>query len=811
MGSKEPLLDSRDFSPCAVRIRVRGQVQGVGFRPFVYRLALELELSGWVLNDADGVEIEAQGDGAALETLLSRLKNDAPDLAQVDEVSAVSVEVLPRLGFAILESRSGHAHTGITPDAAICPACLSEIFDPANRRYRYPFTNCTHCGPRYTITRHLPYDRPNTSMAKFALCPACRREYDDPLDRRFHAQPNACAVCGPRLTLLEKDGQLIESDDPIAETVRRLRAGQILAIKGIGGFHLMCDARNAETVARLRQRKQREGKPFAVMLAGIASIAPWVICGESERQLLEARERPIVLLQKLPGCDAAMPGVAPGMAELGVLLPYAPLHYLLFHEAAGRPTGTAWLAAPHALALVCTSANPGGEPLVTDNAEALRRLSAIADAFVMHDREIVVGCDDSVVRVHKKAPSPLMGEGWGEGERAATPLPNPLPQGERGQTALARVGFIRRARGYTPRAIKLPRAGRSVLACGGWFKNTICLTRGDEAFVSQHIGDLDNAATCRSLADTVQHLMGVLEIEPEVVVHDLHPDFFSTSFAVGFARQHGLPVFGVQHHHAHIASVMAEHGLAGPILGLTLDGVGLGTDGTAWGGELLRVDGARFERLGHLKELALPGGDRAAREPWRMAASALNALGRDEEIERRFLHSAATAVREMLEKNLNCPTTSSCGRLFDAAAGLLGVREISAFEGQAAMLLEGLAQAHGPVAPMNAGYIMQGSVLNFLPLLERLADTDDAGFGAALFHSTLAHGLAEWVMAARGRTELNEVVLGGGCFLNAVLRVELSRLLNLSPLTLYHAQDVPPNDGGLSLGQAWVAMQEFPC
>lgn len=380
-----------------------------------------------------------------------------------------------------------------------------------------------------------------------------------------------------------------------------------------------------------------------------------------------------------------------------------------------------------------------------------------------------------------------------------------------GQTALARVGFIRRARGYTPRAIKLPRAGRSVLACGGWFKNTICLTRGDEAFVSQHIGDLDNAATCRSLADTVQHLMGVLEIEPEVVVHDLHPDFFSTSFAVGFAQQRGLPVLAVQHHHAHIASVMAEHGLAGPVLGLALDGVGLGTDGTAWGGELLRVDGARFERLGHLKELALPGGDRAAREPWRMAASALHALGRGEEIERRFSHSAAMAVREMLEKNFNSPTTSSCGRLFDAAAGLLGVREISAFEGQAAMLLEGLAQAHGPVAPMNSGYIMQGSVLSFLPLLERLADTDDAGFGAALFHSTLAHGLAEWVMAARGKTEINEVVLGGGCFLNAVLRVELSRLLNLSPLTLYHAQNVPPNDGGLSLGQAWVAMQELPC
>jgi len=795
----------------AARIRVRGQVQGVGFRPFVYRLALELGLSGWVLNDADGVEIEAQGGEAALEEFLSRLESEAPDLARVDEASATPAGVIPqRAGFKILESRAGHAHTGIAPDAAICPACLAEIFDPANRRYRYPFTNCTHCGPRYTITRHLPYDRPNTSMAGFALCPACRGEYDDPLDRRFHAQPNACAACGPQLWLNPpqppffkgggiadtKSSPLFQSGelpplkkggwggfDPIAETVRRLRAGQILAIKGIGGFHLMCDARNAEAVARLRQRKQREEKPFAVMLVGSASIAPLAVCGEGERQLLEARERPIVLLQKQPGCDAALPGVAPGMAELGVLLPYAPLHYLLFHEAAGRPDGTAWLATQQELALVCTSANPGDEPLVTGNAEALRRLSAIADAFVMHDRDIVVGCDDSVVRSvdHKDSPHP-----------------SPLTP---------HFHFIRRARGYTPRAIKLPQAGRSVLACGGWFKNTICLTRGDEAFVSQHIGDLDNAATCRSLEGTVQHLMGVLEIEPEAVAHDFHPDFFSTSFAADFARQRGLPVLAVQHHHAHIAAVMAEHGLTEPVLGLALDGVGLGADGAAWGGELLRVDGARFERLGHLKELALPGGDRAAREPWRMAASALHSMGRGEEIERCFAHPAATAVRQMLEKNFNSPTTSSCGRWFDAAAGLLGVREISAFEGQAAMLLEGLAQAHGPVAPMNGGYTLVGGVLNLLPLLATLSETRDAGHGAALFHATLAEALAEWVAAKRAETGLNDVVFGGGCFLNRLLSADFAARLESSGASVYQARQVPPNDGGLSLGQAWVAMQ----
>ncbi|MDP3483486.1 MAG: carbamoyltransferase HypF, partial [Sulfuricella sp.] len=717
-----------------------------------------------------------------------------------------------RSGFKILESRSGHAHTGITPDAATCPACLAEIFDPANRRYRYPFTNCTHCGPRYTITRHLPYDRPNTSMAGFALCPACRREYDDPLDRRFHAQPNACALCGPRLWLNPPQPPFFKGGgassplckrggrggfDPIAETVSRLRAGQVLAIKGIGGFHLMCDARNAEAVARLRQRKQREEKPFAVMLAGIASLAPWVLCGESERQLLEARERPIVLLQKLPGCDSALPGVAPGMAELGVLLPYAPLHYLLFHEAAGRPTGTTWLAAPHDLALVCTSANPGDEPLVTGNDEALRRLCAIADAFVMHDRDIVVGCDDSVMRVNQE---------WGMGNGKCG---KQIASGPSLITHHPSPSFIRRARGYTPRAIKLPKAGRSVLACGGWFKNTVCLTRGDEAFLSQHIGDLDNAVTCRSLEETVQHLMGVLEIEPEIVAHDLHPDFFSSRFAADFARQRGIPVFAVQHHHAHIAAVMAEHGLAGEVLGLALDGVGLGTDGTAWGGELLRVDGKSFERLGHLAELALPGGDSAARESWRMAASALHALGRGEEIERRFALPAAGAVWQMLERNFNSPPTSSCGRWFDAAAGLLGVREASAFEGQAAMLLEGLAQAYGPVAPMNGGYTLVGGVLNLLPLLATLSETRDAGHGAALFHATLAEALAEWVAAAMENTGLNGVALGGGCFLNRPLSADLAARLETLGASVYQARQAPPNDGGLSLGQAWVAMNSL--
>lgn len=773
------------------RINVRGQVQGVGFRPFIYRLANELGLNGWVRNAAGGVEIEVQGEEAAVATLLRRIASEAPPLARLDEVKAVAVEARSRhADFTILQSLSGHAQTAIGPDAAICPACLAEILDPAARRYRHPFANCTECGPRYTITRRLPYDRRNTSMAAFAMCPSCRSEYEDPRDRRFHAQPIACPACGPRLWLCDTAGREHSRNvDVIAEALARLLAGQILAIKGIGGFHLMCDARNAESVARLRSRKQREEKPFAVMLAGIASIEPWAECNEAERQLLQARERPIVLLRKGKGCDAAFPGVAPGMGDLGVMLPYAPLHYLLFHEAAGRPPlppSTAWLDVPQELALVCTSANPGGEPLVVDNDEALAKLAGIADAFLLHDRDIVARCDDSVLRVMQEA--------------------GPASPSQ----------FIRRARGYTPRAIKLAHPGRSVLAVGGMLKNTICLTHGDEAFLSQHIGDLDNAGSCAALEEAVAHLMEVLEIEPEIVAHDLHPDFFSSRFAADFARRRGLATLAVQHHHAHIAAVMAEHGLdglAGPVLGLALDGIGMGSDGMAWGGELLRLEGSRCERLGHLKPLALPGGDRAAREPWRMAASVLHALNRSNEIERRFGQPAAAAVRQMLERNLNAPPTSSCGRLFDAAAGLLGVRAVAAFEGQAAMLLEALAKAHGPVAPMEGGYLIESGVLSLLPLLDRLANLDDPAFGAALFHATLAQGLAEWLTeeaaGREGGREVGAVALGGGCFLNTVLRADLSRRLDRMGIETYHACRVPPNDGGLSLGQAWVGMREL--
>ncbi len=530
------------------RIEVRGVVQGVGFRPFVYRLAHELALSGWVNNDGAGVTIEVEGDSERIDAMTRRLAQDAPPLARVDSIVVRDCASRAESGFAIMESVPGHAATAIGPDSAICGDCLAELFDPGDRRYRYAFINCTQCGPRYTITRALPYDRAMTSMAPFLQCPECAAEYRAPAHRRFHAEPNACPRCGPRLTLVDAAGAPMAAVDPITETVARLGRGEIVAIKGLGGFHLACDARNGDAVARLRVRKAREEKPFAVMAANVASLSFFATVTPAEHSLLISAERPVVLLRKLEHADECLPGVAPGLAWIGALLPYTPLQYLLFHQAAARPAGDGWLAVPQDLVLVMTSANPGGEPLVIENGEAVRRLSGIADALLMHDRAIVTRCDDSVLRA--------------SADRAS-----------------GGFQFVRRARGYTPRAIKLPRPGPSVVALGGHFKNTVCLTRGDEAFVSQHIGDLDNAPTCTALIEAVEHLTSMLEITPEIVAHDLHPDYFSTRHAARLAQLRGIPQYGVQHHHAHIAAIIAEHRVTTPVLGLALDGVGLGTDG----------------------------------------------------------------------------------------------------------------------------------------------------------------------------------------------------------------------------------------
>ncbi len=761
-------------------LRVRGRVQGVGFRPFVFRLATDLGLDGWVRNDGEGVLIALAGSSAQLAHFGRRLAAEAPVLARIDSVETLPGERLSiASGFSIEASAAGPVTTGITPDAATCSACLTELFEPADRRWRYPFINCTHCGPRFTITAGLPYDRPMTSMARFALCPACRREYEDPRDRRFHAQPNACPVCGPRLSLVDATGRPLATEDVIAEALARIADGEIVAVKGLGGFHLVCDARNGEAVARLRARKHRDEKPFAVMVSSGASARRFARVDAAAVALLESVERPIVLLPKTDDCDAALPGVAPGLAEIGLMLPVTPIQYLLFHEAAGRPRGTGWLAEAQPLALVATSANPGGEPLVIGNDEAIERLGAIADAFVLHDRDILVRCDDSVVR------------------------PGPV-------SASHSLSFVRRARGYTPAPIELARSGPSVLATGAYLKNTACLTRGAQAFLSPHIGDLDNAASRNALDEAVAHLQCVLAIRPAAIAHDLHPDFFSTQLALRLADELGVPAIGVQHHHAHIAAVAAEHRLETPVLGVALDGVGLGENDEAWGGELLRIDGGSYTRLGHLRELPLPGGDRAAREPWRMAAAVLHQCGWGDEIATRFAsqHGAA-AVAEMLARDLNCPRTSSAGRWFDAAAGLLGVSTVMNYEGQAAMQLEALAARHRGAVLEGGLWRLDGGVLDLLPLLQHLADERDAVAGAALFHSTLAAALTEWIALAARRERITTVALGGGCLLNRVLGAQLCALLRARGLKVLTAMQAPPNDGGISLGQAWVAQRRL--
>jgi len=754
-------------------IRVSGVVQGVGFRPFVWRLAQELSLAGWVRNDAEGVEIAVEGEAQQLAALRERLRLEAPPLARIDAVHVRPVAASGGSGFVIAATAGGELRTAIGPDSATCGDCLAELCDPRDRRYRHSFITCTHCGPRYTVTHGLPYDRSRTSLADFPLCADCAREYASPGDRRYAAETICCPNCGPRLMLCDASGRTLPGDS-LAATLELLRAGRIVAIKGLGGFHLVCDAKQPQVVAELRRRKAREEKPFALLFANLASVRPWAEIEAGEAALLESPERPIVLLRKRAGVEA--PGIADGLAWLGALLPATPIQVLLFHEAAGRPEGSAWLRQAQGLVLVATSANPGGEPLVTDNDEALSRLSGIADAFLLHDRGIVVRCDDSVMRG--------------------------------GQ-------FIRRARGYTPRAIKLARARPSVLALGGWFKNTVCVTRGDEAFVSQHVGDLDNAASCRFFEESVARLLELIGAQPQIVAHDLHPDFHSSRYAARFAAERGIPALAVQHHHAHIAAVLAEHRHLGPALGLALDGVGLGSDGQAWGGELLRVDGATCAQLGHLAPLPLPGGDRAAREPWRMAAAALWRLGRGAEIARRYAaQPAAGQLLMLLERGLNCPPTSSLGRCFDAAAGLLGLRALSSFEGQAALLLEGLAESAWPQPPLSDGYRLQRGehgqlVLDLLPLLGHVADAPDGSRTAARFHATLAQGLADWVRAAVEESHIATVALAGGCLLNAILSHELCAQLARSGINVLVAQALPPNDGGISLGQAWVALNSL--
>ncbi|WP_194392662.1 carbamoyltransferase HypF [Bradyrhizobium sp. CCBAU 51765] len=737
MGGAATARDGR-----RLRLHVRGAVQGVGFRPYVYGLATRYRLGGFVANDSHGVVIEVEGERAS--DFVAALPLEKPPLARIDEISVQPVGAVASAEFCIRASEQGRVSTRIVADAATCKDCLRELFDPASRFHRYPFINCTHCGPRYTIAERLPYDRAATAMKRFAMCRACADDYANPLSRRFHAEAIACPQCGPRLS------------HEVAEIADAVAAGKIVAIKGLGGYQLLCDARDDEAVRRLRQRKHRDQKPFAVMVGSVDAVADIAHADTAELALLQTSPQPIVLMTSR---HRLAPAVAPGLSLLGVMLPVAPLHHLIFdalttaHERAGEN----W-------AIVATSANPGGEPLLIDNREAEQRLAGIADLIVTHDRDIVTRADDSVAAV-----------------------------------VAGRTQFIRRARGYVPEPVRLARSVPPILAVGGALKSTVTLTRGNEAFVSQHIGDLATAEGVRFFEETVHHLLSTLDVEPVVIAHDLHPNMASTRFA----EASGRPLIAVQHHHAHAAAVMAEHGTAAPVLALVLDGFGHGSDGGNWGGELLACDGARFRRLGHLAPMKMPGGDRAAREPWRMAASVLHGLGRGGAIAPRFgAQPQAARLRAMLDQP-GVPTTTSAGRLFDAAAGLLGLCPIQSYEGEAAMKLEALVRS-SRIAP--DGWAIEHGVLSLAPLFERLAAGKiDAVEGAELFHGTLAAACVDWIDRAAGATGIRTVALSGGCFLNAILSEQIERgclAAGLSPLL---PRQVPPNDGGLSLGQAWVA------
>ena len=750
------------------RLRLAGIVQGVGFRPFVWRLANELKLTGWVRKDGHGLEIEVTGDATQVQKLIERLQNEAPPNARVDTLVAQDavVDCLSE-GFFILNEQGKRAPAVVANDTAVCRDCLADIFDPANRRWRHAFANCSQCGPRYTVCRALPFARERSSLKPFAPCTKCQNEYQRVQDRRHHNELNSCPKCGPQLTLLDGAGQPL-AGDPIALTVALLAQGKIVAIKDPGGFHLVCDARNGAAIAALRERKQRDEKPFNVMLANPASASVFVQLGVGEPGLLAMPERLIILLKKRANCDAALPGVAPGVGWLGVTLPCTPLHYLLFHEAAGRPAGIDWLDTPQQLTLLTTSADPGGEPQIIDNDEALQRLAGIADAFLLHDREILARCNDSVAR---SGPGGLQ--------------------------------LIRRSGGYTPRALKLPRSGPPVLAVGGRFRNTVCVTRGNEAFISQHIGDLDHPGAQEFFDATINRLLRFLEVKPALVAHDLDRSFHASAYALDFAHQRGVPALAVQHHHAHAAAVMAEHGIDTPLVALALDGVDLGSDGGLWGGELLHVDGVRCERLGHLATLPLAG-ERAAKTPWRLAAAVLHRLGRGDEIASRFgPHDNDEGIAALLATTTELPETSSLACYVNAAAGLLGIKTVTSFDGQAAGLLEATAERFGEVAPLAGGWTIDAGQLDLLPLFAALADDQDAGHGAALFHATLIAALADWVaqVAPQGAT----VAGGGACLLNMIVARGLRARLAALGVHLIESRRVPPNDGGLSLGQALVA------
>jgi hydrogenase maturation protein HypF len=792
-------------------LSITGIVQGVGFRPFIHALAHHHGLGGYVLNTPDGVEIEVEGTPDSIERFVSAITGETPPLAQIANIVRTRLPVdgdSPRYhAFSIrASSHDGRSSALVSPDACTCGDCLNELFDPSDRRYLYPFINCTNCGPRFTIIRGLPYDRPLTTMSSFAMCPDCAREYGDPSDRRFHAQPDACPVCGPRLTLLDNTGAVI-AGDPVVETIRLLRDGRIVAIKSLGGFHLAADGTNEDAVRRLRMRKHREEKPFALMTGNLASARRLVSLTSAEEQVMVSRARPIVLAPCQNDAPAA-PSVAPGNGYLGVMLPAAPVHFLLFYHPGAGGCYTEGRAVFDSL--VMTSGNLSEEPVCRNNSEALDRLAGIADAFLMNDRDIHVRADDSVVTAVSGEPS-----------------------------------FIRRSRGYAPLPVYLPIESPSVLALGAELKNTVCVTSGRRAFLSQHIGDLENVATLDFYREAVGHFTRMFDLSPQIIAHDLHPGYLSTRYFEEYAATHNSGSFGavgIQHHHAHIAGVLAEHGRSDTVIGLAWDGTGYGADGTVWGGEVLIASPESFTRAAHLMTVHLPGGEKAVREHWRMAFSWLRATyGEDwRGLDLPCLKTVPQHVLEALDtacaRGINSPLTSSLGRLFDTVASLIGLRQISTFEGQGAMeldLLAATAQKGNPLpyeieesmTPDISFPVLSGTlagvqlspvpttqttyILDMRPAIRAIVGRVLSGGNTAQlaldFHETLMDAFHVIVRRLRDETGLRTVALSGGCWQNRIMASHFPDRLRKDGFEVLINRLVPVNDGGISLGQAYVA------
>ncbi len=754
-----------------VAVRVGGTVQGVGFRPFAFRLAGELELAGFVLNGAEGVELEVEGEPARVEEFLRRLRFEAPPLATVEALRTTELAARGERGFRVAGSERAGGAAPVPPDVATCDACLAELSDPADRRHRYPFVNCTECGPRFTIVRSTPYDRARTTMAGFEMCPACRAEYEDPADRRFHAEPNACPECGPRARLLGAAGEPLPAGghaDAVAAAAALLAGGAILAVKGVGGYHLACRATDEAAVAELRARKRRESKPFALLVRDLSAARELVELGPPEERLLRGPERPIVLARRRSGAAVA-PSVAPGCADLGLMLPHSPLHHLLIADA-GVP-------------LVMTSGNLSEEPIVHRDTEALERLGPVADALLVHDRPIETSAEDSVVRA--ASPAPLL---------------------------------LRRSRGYVPRALPLSPASRPLLACGAELKSAFCLAAGERAWVGPQAGDLRSLESRRAFERGVGHLERLCGVVPELLAHDLHPDYVASRYALERA---GVETLAVQHHHAHLAACLAEHGNGGPAVGAIFDGAGLGTDGTVWGGEILAGDATGFERAGALLAVPLPGGDTAARQPWRMACAWL-AAARGEALPPlprglvgEVRQDEWEGVAALAAAGTASPLTTSAGRLFDAVAAVVGLRARIGHEGQAAMELEAAARGTErgayPFALSGEGGPAGAPALIVDPRPALRALLDDLGAGASVadvsarFHNGLAAATAAALTTSAEARGLGTAVLSGGVFQNRLLLERTAGRLRAAGLRVLVPERLPPNDGGIAYGQAAIA------